>query len=428
MVFDCSAQFNGVSLNGYLLQGPDFMNDLLGILCHFRQESVAFMTDIKSMFHQFMVTKEHRDLLRFLWWLDGDPSKEVVEYRMKVHLFGASSSPGCANFGLRRAADDGEQDFGADAAAFIRKNFYVDDGLKSVATVPEAIELIRASQAICDKASLRLHKIVSNKKEALEAIPVEDHAKEIKELNLAVDPLPIERALGVTWCVENDSFRFCIELRDRPLTQGSVLSTIGSIYDPNGYIGPVTLKRKQILQQMCKDKLDWDSPVPEYLRPQWEKWRQEIKELEKLEIKRCVKPSDSGPVKAVEMHYFSDASVEGYGQCSYLRLINEHDQVHCSFVVGKTRVAPLKHKTIPRLELAAATTSARMSEFVGNELEYPENKEFFWTDSRVILGCISNEAKRFHVYVANRVQQIRDLTDPNSWFYVETKSNLADEA
>ena len=152
VVFDCSAQFNGVSLNDYLLQGPDFMNDLLGILCRFRQESVAFMTDIKSMFHQFMVTKEHRDLLRFLWWLDGDPSKEVVEYRMKVHLFGASSSSGCSNFGLRRANDDGEQDFGADAVAFMRKNFYVSDGLKFVATVAEAMELIRASQAICDKA------------------------------------------------------------------------------------------------------------------------------------------------------------------------------------------------------------------------------------------------------------------------------------
>ena len=166
--------------------------------------------------------------------------------------------------------------------------------------------------------------------------------------------------------------------------------------------------------------MDWDTPVPEYLRPQWEKWRQEIKELEKLEIKRCVKPNDFGPVKAVEMHY--------YGQCSYLRLINEHGQVHCSFVVGKTRVTPLKYKTIPRLEIAAATTSARMSEFVRIELEYPEIKEFFWTDSRVVLRYISNEAKRFHVYVASRVQQIRDLTDPNSWFYVETKSNPADEA
>ena len=211
VVFDCSAQFNGVSLNDYLLQGPDFINDLLGILHRFRQESVEFMTDIKSMFHQFMVTKEHRDLLRFLWWLDGDPTKAVVKYWMKVHPFGASSSPGCANFGLMRAADDGEQDFGA------------DDGLKSVATVPEAIELIKASQAICDKARLRLHKIVSNKKEVLEAIPVEDHAKEIKELNLAVDPLPIERALGVMWCVENDSFQFHIELRDRPLTRRGLI-------------------------------------------------------------------------------------------------------------------------------------------------------------------------------------------------------------
>ena len=97
--------------------------------------------------------------------------------------------------------------------------------------------------------------------------------------------------------------------------------------------------------------------------------------------------------KAVEVHYFSDASVGGYGQCCYLRLINELDQAHCSFIVGKARVTPLKHKTIPRPELAAATTSARMSEFVRNESEHPEMKEFFWTDSRVVLGYINNEAK-----------------------------------
>ena len=150
------------------------MNDLLGILCRFRKESDAFMSDIKSMFHQFVVAEEHRDLLRFLWWLDEHPTKEVIDYRMKVHLFGASISPGCANFGLRRAADDGEEGFGTDAAAFIRKDFYVDDGLKSVSTVPEAIQLIKASQAICSKACLRLHKIVSNKKEVLEAFPVDD--------------------------------------------------------------------------------------------------------------------------------------------------------------------------------------------------------------------------------------------------------------
>jgi len=159
VVFYCSAQHEGVSLNDHLLQGPDLMNTLLGILCRFRQESVAFITDIQSMFHQFVVSKEHRDLLRFLWWKDGDPANEVVEYRMKVHLFGAVSSPGCANFGLKRAADDGEKEYGEEAAEFLRRDFYVDDGLTSVPTAEQAVTLIKASQGICAKAGLKLHKI-----------------------------------------------------------------------------------------------------------------------------------------------------------------------------------------------------------------------------------------------------------------------------
>ncbi|XP_072179402.1 uncharacterized protein [Diadema setosum] len=128
VVFDCSAKCDGVSLNDHLLQGPDLTNGLLGILCRFREEDIAVMADIRSMFHQFFVAEKDRDLLRFLWWEDGNPSKDVVEYRMKVHLFGATSSPGCANFGLKRAADDGEEEFGKDAADYIRKEFYVDDG------------------------------------------------------------------------------------------------------------------------------------------------------------------------------------------------------------------------------------------------------------------------------------------------------------
>ena len=428
VVFDCSAQFDGVCLNDHLLQGPDQLNTLLGILCRFRQERVAFMTDIKSMFHQFMVSEEHRDLLRFLWWEDGDPKKEVVEYRMKVHLFGAGSSPGCANFGLKKAADDGEAEYGKEAAEFIRRDFYVDDGLKSVPNVEEAVTLIKASQGICARAGLKLHKIMSNKREVLEAFPIEERAQSVKESDLKVDPLPLERALGVIWCVENDSFQFRIEMHDRPFTRRGILSTVSSIYDPSGYVAPVTLKGKQILQQMCRDKLDWDSPVPENLRSQWEKWRHDVVSLEQLEIQRCFKPENFGPIHMRELHHFSDASLEGYGQCSFLRLVNEKDQAYCSFVIGKARVAPLKQLTVPRLELAAATVSAKMSEFLHQELPYTDVKEYFWTDSKIVLGYVNNEAKRFHVYVANRVQQIRDLTNPCSWMYIDTESNPADHA
>ena len=396
VVFDCSAQFEGVSLNDCLLQGPDLTNGLLGVLCRFCQERVAFRTDIKSMFHQFMVAEDHHDLLRFLWWEDGDPNKPVVEYRMKVHLFGASSSPGCANFGLKKAADDGGEEFGNDAASFIRRDFYVDDGLKSVPTAQKAVDLIKSSQKICAKAGLKLHKVISNNKEVLKAITAEERAKDVKDFDFEKDHLPMERALGGTWCVENDHFKFIIEFRNRPLTCRGILSTISSIYDPNGFVGPVTLKGKQILQQMCHDGLDWDSPIPEELHPIWEKWRNEILELEKLEIQRCFKPVDFGEIKAVELHYFSDASEGGYGQCSYIRLVNDSDKAHCAFVIGKARVSPLRQKSIPRLELAAATVSAKMSEFLRNELTYSDRSEYFWSDSKIVLGYINNEARRFH--------------------------------
>ena len=88
---------------------------------------------------QFKVIASHQDFLRFLWWENGDTSKTPVEYRMTVHLFGAGSSPGCANYGLKQIANDFEAEYGSDAADFIRDDFYVDDGLKSVDTVTDAI-------------------------------------------------------------------------------------------------------------------------------------------------------------------------------------------------------------------------------------------------------------------------------------------------
>ena len=140
---------------------------------------------------------------------------------------------------------------------------------------------------------MKLHKIISNNKEVLKAIPAEERAKDVKDFDFETDHLPMERALAVTWCVENGHFKFIIELRDRPLTRRGTL-TVSSIYDPNGFVGPVTLKGKQILQQMRRDGQDWDSPIPEELRPIWEKWRNEILELEKLEIQRCFKPVNFG--------------------------------------------------------------------------------------------------------------------------------------
>ncbi|XP_063959911.1 uncharacterized protein LOC135155123 [Lytechinus pictus] len=428
VVFDCSAKFEGVSLNDHLLQGPDLMNGLLGVLCRFRKEEVAFMADVKGMFLQFYVNEEDRNLLRFLWYEGGDETKEAVEYRMKVHLFGAASSPGCSNFGLRRAATDGEEEFGSSAAEFIRRDFYVDDGLSSRPTAEEAVQLLKNSQAICAKSGLKLHKIVSNSREVLKSFPADERAKSLQDLDLDVDKLVLERVLGVSWNIENDTFNFRVQVKANSFSRRGVLSTISSIYDPSGFLGPVVLKGKRILQAMCKMNMDWDESMTDEQRSEWEKWLLDLQHLGDLQLKRCYKPSRFGKVKQVEVHHFSDASQDGYGQCSYLRLINEDDKVHCSFVIGKARVTPLRPITIPRLELTAATLSAKSSTFLKSELEYDSVKEFFWTDSKVVLGYIKNEARRFHIFVANRVQTIREQTDPDAWYYVDTKENPADGA
>lgn len=428
IVFDCSATFMGHSLNKYLLQGPDLTNSLVGVLCRFRKELIAFMCDLEAMFHQFKVKEEDRDYLRFYWWENGDITKTPVQYRMTVHLFGAASSPGCSNFGLKKTATDNECEFGSDAAEFIKKDFYVDDGLKSVATVSEATSLIENTKSICARGEMRLHKFISNSKEVIAKIAPDDRAKGVKDLDLHNDVLPIERALGVQWCVESDTFQFRIVLQDKPLTRRGILSTISSVYDPLGFLAPVILTGRQILQSLCRDKPDWDDPVPEPLRHSWEKWRNSLHHLEKLKIQRCYKPHAFGELTSVQLHHFSDASDHGYGQCSYLRLTDDTGRVHCSFVMGKARVTPLKPVTIPRLELTAALLSVRISASLQEELEYDQITEVFYTDSQVVLGYIKNDARRFHVFVANRVQQIRDNSTPDQWKYIETKENPADES
>ena len=115
VVFDSLTEYKGVSLNKMLLPGPDQTNSLLGVLLRFRKDDVALMCDIEQMFHSFYVIPEDRDFLRFLWFKDNNPSENIVEYRMAVHLFGNASSPAIATFGLRKTAEETETEFGSAA-------------------------------------------------------------------------------------------------------------------------------------------------------------------------------------------------------------------------------------------------------------------------------------------------------------------------
>lgn len=151
---------------------------------------------------------------------------------------------------------------------------------------------------------MRLHKFISNSKEVIAKIAPEDRAKGVKDLDFHSDVLLIERALGVQWCAESDTFQFGIVLQDKPLTRRGILSTVSSVYDPLSFQAPAILTGRQILQNLCRDRSDWDDPVPESLRHKWERWRSSLKHLEKLKIQRCYKPHTFGKLTSVQPHHF----------------------------------------------------------------------------------------------------------------------------
>ena len=426
VVFDCSAKFEGTSLNDELLQGPDLTNTLTGVLTRFRKGPVAFMADIEAMFHQVRVPLKDCDVLRFLWWPNSDTSSNPEEYQMMVHLFGAISSPSCANYALTKTADDNREKFDPHVIKTVERNFYVDDCLKSVEDEKAGISLATNLYELLRRGGFRLTKWTSNSRNVLESLPESERAAKVKDLDFG--QVHVERALGVRWNIISDVFGYKIIIKDRPATRRGILSVVSSIYDPLGFVSPFVLVAKTILQDLCRSNLGWDELIPKEALDRWQNWLAMLPELEKVFVDRCLKPADFGEITSSELHTFSDASQKAYGAVTYIRIVNQYGDVHCCFLIGKSRLAPLKAMTIPRLELSAAVVATRLDKMMKQELDMKVDQSLFWTDSTCVLKYIGNESTRFQTFVANRVSKIQDATEMSQWKYVNTNLNPADDA
>ena len=267
------------------------------------------------MFFQINVPERQRSLLRFLWWPDGDVSKDLEEHEMCVHLFGAVSSPSVAGYALRKTATDNAPIYGNEAANAILRNFYVDDFLKSEPTVRKALEMILNVDHICASGGWNLTKVVSNCKEVLESIPVAKRAKEFQSLDISDMGLPFERALGMMWNVVNDTLGFRIQFSEKELCRRVILSDVSSIYDPDGRGCAFVLPGKKILQELTGQKEDWDSAVSAKHTERWKAWQSDVILLAEITTPRCYIPQEFKPVSQA-LHCFSDASTIGYGQAT----------------------------------------------------------------------------------------------------------------
>lgn len=428
MVFDSSAKFHDVSLNDVLLKGPDLSNSLLGILMRFREEAVAVTMDVEQMFYNFKVTPEHRDFLRFYWHEDNDLNCPLTEYRMTVHVFGNSPSPSVATYGLRKSVESSSED----VKELINNNFYVDDGLLSCNSEEEAISLVlRTKDALNEGGKLRLHKFASNSRTLLDSFPSEDLAKNLKDLDLGTASLPLQRSLGLLWDTNSDVFLFKVSEEQKPFTKRGALSIINSIYDPIGFAQPVIIKGKILLRNMISSssKLDWDDPLPDSLYKEWKSWVQSLPELEEFQIPRQYSSRSFKGAQKREVHIYADASKEAIAAVAFLKLYgSDSDSCTTSFLMGKAKVAPSSGHTVPRLELCAAVLAVQLADVIHEQLKIDREDFSYYSDSQVVLGYITNENRRFYIYVGNRVSRIRMSSQPSQWKYIASELNPADVA
>lgn len=389
LVFDAKAEFKGVSLNSLLYAGPDLNNSLRGVLLRFRANPVAFALDIAYMFNCFGVPADQRDMLRFHWWEMNDPTKPVIQYRSRVHLFGACSSPAVAVFALKLIAHMALQEgrLNPDQAEFLVDSFYIDDGMDSREGEKEVIELINKVREVLGKYGLKVHKINSNSKKVFTAFSEEGDANPSM---VELTPDQFSKALGVTWDTTEDKLHTLLALPERPFTRRGLLATINAAYDPQGVAGPVLLAGRLFQREILKGqpaltKEAWDEPLPQEWAEKWRGLKECMSGAFSICIPRCIFPLGATGVTK-ELHVFCDASQDAVAAVAFARSVAVDGAVHVAFVAGVSRLAPRAATTIPRLELCAALLAVILLMQILKDLKLDKEKFYLYSDSKIVLG------------------------------------------
>lgn len=428
VVFNCSFSFNGLSLNDQLLPGPTLGPTMIGVLMRFRCHAVAISGDIKSMFHQIRLLPSDKPLLRFLW-RDMRRTSEPRIFQWEVLPFGTTCSPCCAVFALQQHVRDHEPP-DSPLMHVIEHSFYVDNCLHSVSKAEDAKVLVDDLRALLNKGGFEIRQWASNMPEVVAHLPPEaQSASSELWLSKASDNLQ-EPTLGLCWDCLNDTLNYKHRhTESSDATLRNVYSVLAKLYDPLGYIVPFTTRCKVLVQDMWKANIGWDDKIqPADLLEKWSSWVQEIPTLQHLKLPRPYAPATADTANATRhIHIFCDASERAYGSVAYMQTTDDSQQFYVSFVFARSRVAPRKQLSIPRLELSAALTGAQLARVIETELAVPPEHITLWSDSTIVLHWIKSESCRYKVFVGTRVAEIQNLTNPAQWRYVDTLSNPADD-
>ncbi|XP_043208348.1 uncharacterized protein LOC122373955 isoform X1 [Amphibalanus amphitrite] len=444
IVFNASASFMGHVLNDYWAKGPDFINNLFGVLLRFREESIGLVGDISKMYHSIELAERDQHVHRFLW-RNLNISQEPTHYMMLAVTFGDRPSGTISMVALNLIAEM-NRSICERATEMILKNSYVDDLIQSGPRYEDAHSLAEEVQGMLQKGGFNVkHWIISG----------DDNVSAAKS-DVTLLNVDEEKVLGMRWLPKQDHFMFQVKINfsqrqkrvptgpdvtktnidavfPRVLTRRMVLGQAARIYDPLGFIAPVTITSKILLRTLISRKANeqetstssvWDDPIPEESRNDWKLFFKDLYELENVTIARCLKPKEAidDPVLIV----FSDASIQAYGACAYVQWELSTGKYEARLIAAKHRIAPARQLTIPRLELCAAVLGCRLRETIEREMEYSFKSIFHLVDSAIVRAQVQKESYGFGTFVATKIAEIQNKSDPGEWWWIATRDNPAD--
>lgn len=384
------------------------------------------IADVKQMYRQILVDERDTPLQLIVW--RPSPDLPLETYKLKTVTYGTASAPFLATRVLKQLAEDERHDF-PEAAEVLCKDFYVDDLFSGGSSLAETIELREQLDLLLAKGGLQLRKWASNEEAVLEGVPPENRAL-LPSVDLQRDQSI--KALGLHWEPASDVIRYRIELPTpstiSTLTKRTALSLIAQLFDPLGLVGPVVTTAKIYMQSLWTMKDEngnawgWDAQLPPSMKERWIAYHSQLPLLNELKIQRhvlCSHPT------SIQLHLFSDASLQAYGACAYVRSTNAENEIRVALLTTKSKVAPLKQQSIPRLELCGALIAAQLYQKVTAALQVPA-QTFFWVDSTTVISWLQAAPSSWTTFVANRVSKIQLATEDCTWHHIAGQENPAD--
>lgn len=430
VVFDASCKNeNGVSLNDTLMIGPTLQSDLRHIVLRWRMHYVAIIADIVKMYRQVRVADQDIPYQRIVW--RDSPDEDIQDFSLTTVTFGTASAPYLAVKALHQIAlDEGGQY--PTAAVRVPNSYYMDDMMISCSTVEEGKILCHEMKNLLKKAGFELQKWNSNHEDIVKEMEcynggVQDTSTEKgKESREEIEIFESTKILGLTWCRHTDEFRYTVQLPAAYVkwSKRNIISDISRLFDPLGWLAPSIILAKILIQKLWLAGVNWDDELSDSVKTEWETYRATLPDLSKVRVPRWLGITDD--ISCVELHGFSDASRSAYAAVVYTRTVHSENDIRVSLLVAKTKVAPIKQISIPRLELCGAVLLARLLADVAKAMGIPKGNIHAWTDSTVVLAWLNSHPSRWKTFVANRVSEILTTLDSEQFAHVSSKANPAD--